>query len=92
MCLTRLIAIFSWANDLHLTQKLLTFIEDCDACHMALKMSKGDGPDAGKHDEKNQTVWFKEIGVYVLKEDESRKWADVPIEKLVPIIRNRVTK
>ncbi|KAJ7642157.1 hypothetical protein FB45DRAFT_901923 [Roridomyces roridus] len=53
-------------------------------------MSKGTGEDAGEHDEKTQTAWFKEIAVEVLQKDPSGWWAEFDAERLFPVIRNRI--
>ncbi|KAJ7228846.1 hypothetical protein GGX14DRAFT_554901 [Mycena pura] len=81
-----------WQGLPYLTQKLLTFVEDHEACRTALGMSKGDGDDAGKHDAKTQTDWFKEMGVYVLHGDPSGLWDSFSGTELVGVIRNRVNK
>jgi hypothetical protein len=85
--------VFSWVEEPHLTQKLLCFIEDHEACRTSLGMSPGDGPEAGKHDEKIQADWFREMGHYVLKDDSSGRWDHITDDKVLgPIIRNRVNK
>ena len=55
-------------------------------------MSKGDGIDAGKHNAKTQSAWFKDIAVIVLQGDASGQWKDVHVDKLAPLIRNRVNR
>ncbi|KAJ7603603.1 hypothetical protein FB45DRAFT_1087610 [Roridomyces roridus] len=79
-----------WKNEPHLTQKILGFIEPRERCRTSLNMSKGTGEDAGEHDEKTQTAWFKEIAVEVLQKDPSGRWAEFDAERLFPVIRNRI--
>jgi hypothetical protein len=85
-----LTACIRWVEEPDLTKALISFIEDHEACRTALGMSKGDSPNAGKHNEKTQIAWFEDIAGVVLKPDV--RWAPFKVKRLGPIIRNRVGK
>jgi hypothetical protein len=66
---------------------------NCEACRTSLGMLPGEGPEAGKHDEKIQANWFQEMGRYVLKDGPSGCWAHITDDKVLgPIIQNCVNK
>ncbi|KAJ7230421.1 hypothetical protein GGX14DRAFT_583172 [Mycena pura] len=82
----------NWAKLPSLTQKVLSYIEEHEACRTSLGFSKGDGPEVGTHDVRTQTAWYKEISIYALKDDASGLWADISPEVFGGITRNRINK
>ena len=77
-----------------MTKKILTYIEAHSACHTALRMSKGDLPNGGKHDKKTQAHWHRLIAIKALKGNPSERWHSVPDDskELALIICNHINK
>jgi hypothetical protein len=83
----------SWQSPefFHLTDKLLTLIEDNEHSRTVLGFAPGRGANAGKNNGESQAYFHKKFGDRVLKQDLSGNWENVSDVRLAVAIKNRIT-
>lgn len=74
----------------HLTDKLLTYIEENPATRIALGFAKGD--DEAQTDGRKNTAHYEKLASAVLIPDTSGIWKHCEPKDLVLHIKNRVRK
>jgi hypothetical protein len=74
----------------HLTDAMLTYIEENETTRMALGYSKGDGE--GKNNGLKQAEHHKRIAIAVLVPAEDGIWKEINIKALTGAIKNRLAR
>ena len=82
--------MFSWQHMPELTDRLLTCIEENEACRIALGFSKGSDVNAGKQSGQRLTDHCERLAEQVLIQHESNTWKDVKPKALVNAVRQRI--
>ncbi|KAG8983073.1 hypothetical protein FRB90_006316 [Tulasnella sp. 427] len=76
----------------HLTDTLITLVEDDEYAWTALGFAPGKGVNAGKTNGEKQTYYHKKYATKVLKSDPTGLWATADEGKLAIAIKNRISQ